>query len=187
MTHDSTESLLDHLLQDMGDNILDGLSNPVVVGTGLIALDVVLTDRPDSVTRLWAGGTCGNVLAILSFLGWQAYPLATLGDDSAADTVIGDLQRFGVITQFIKNRRGRHTPIVVEEIRNKGGLPQHRFAWRCPSCGAWLPRYKGLPRDEISKLIESVPIPNVFLFDRLSRGNPRICKSKRRARSPCGV
>ena len=43
-------------------------TDPVVVGTGLIALDVVLDERTDTPPRLWAGVTCGNVLSILAFL-----------------------------------------------------------------------------------------------------------------------
>ena len=45
---------------------------PVVVGTGLVALDVVINSDVHRPPRLWAGGTCGNVLTILSYLGWHA-------------------------------------------------------------------------------------------------------------------
>ena len=180
MIHNPTVTLLDRFLHKKGNKVLGNPGKPVVMGTGLVALDVVLTDRPDSDTRLWAGGTCGNVLAILSFLGWQAYPLATLGDDSAAETVIDDLQRFEVLTQFIKKSSERHTPIVVEEIKTRGDMPQHRFARKCPNCGAWLPGYRALLADEARALVESVPAPNVFLFDRLSRGALELAKSSAR-------
>ena len=48
---------------------------PTVVGTGLVALDVVVSG--DDV-KYFAGGTCGNVLTCLSYLGWDAKPVARL-------------------------------------------------------------------------------------------------------------
>lgn len=144
-------------------------TGPVAVGTGFIALDIVLTDREGSEAQTWAGGTCGNVLAILAFLGWQTYPMATLGDDLAAEMVINDLARFGVFMQFLSKSTKRHTPIVVEKIRTKGPAPRHRFVWTCPSCGAWLPGYRTLLATEVRSLAMTMPSPNVFFFDRVSR------------------
>ena len=70
---------------------------PTIVGTGLVALDVVFgiadTSRPTSKA---AGGTCANVLTALSFLGWNAYPLARLGSDGASELVVQDLERWKV-------------------------------------------------------------------------------------------
>ena len=50
------------------------VQTPVVVGTGLVALDIVINSDVHRPPQLWAGGTCGNVLTILSYLGWHAYP-----------------------------------------------------------------------------------------------------------------
>jgi len=52
---------------------------PVVVGTGRLTLDVIV--RQGATPRCQAGGTCGNVLANLAWLGWDAYPLTDLGAD----------------------------------------------------------------------------------------------------------
>ena len=41
----------------------------VVLGAGLVALDVIIPADLDAPVRLWAGGTCGNVLAVLAYLG----------------------------------------------------------------------------------------------------------------------
>ena len=51
---------------------------PVCAGTGLVALDIVFNGDSTVPPRMWAGGSCGNVLTILSYLGWQAVPLARL-------------------------------------------------------------------------------------------------------------
>jgi fructokinase len=41
------------------------------MGTGLVALDLVVSNDNSVPPRYYAGGTCGNVLTILSFLGWE--------------------------------------------------------------------------------------------------------------------
>ena len=61
---------------------LNGLK-PVCLGTGLVVLDVVMNGNPHSRSKVWAGGSCGNVLTILSYLGWNAFPITRLGNDDA--------------------------------------------------------------------------------------------------------
>ena len=61
------------------------LGKATIVGTGLVALDVVIDDESPQVQRLFAGGTCGNVLTILSFLGWNSFPVARIAKDSAGE------------------------------------------------------------------------------------------------------
>jgi len=153
----------------------DGLflkkARPVILGTGLIALDIVVTDRRGLDPRYWAGGTCGNVLTILAYLGWRTYPVATLGEDVAAALVLEDLKKFGVNVRFLRRSATRHTPIVVERIRTRGsGAPRHRFVWTCPNCGAWLPGYQALLASEARQIAKVIPTPTVFFFDKVSRG-----------------
>ena len=42
------------------------VTRPEVLGTGLIAIVLVVGPDPGTPVRSWAGGTCGNVLSILS-------------------------------------------------------------------------------------------------------------------------
>jgi fructokinase len=142
-----------------------------VLGTGLITLDVVVGPQPGAVPRYCVGGTCGNVLTILAYFGWRSFPAATLGDDVAADTVIKDLERFGVQLRFLAKNATRHTPIIVEKIRlRRDGTPRHRFIWTCPSCGAWLPGYRAILAPQATALAQQMPDSKVFFFDRVSRG-----------------
>jgi len=160
-----------HSQQTQGDSIFLEKKGPVALGTGLIALDIVATDRPGMELRYWAGGTCGNVLTILAYLGWRTYPVATLGDDAAVTFLLEDLKRFGVNVRFLRRSPARHTPIVVEKIRTRGsGAPRHRFVWTCPACGAWLPGYQALVAREAREIAKVIPTPTVFFFDRVSRG-----------------
>jgi fructokinase len=143
----------------------------VVVGTGFVALDIVIAEGRQQDPRTWAGGTCGNVLAILAHLGWQAYPVASLGMDAGAERVIADLTEVGVEVRFIRRDPARRTPIVIERIRKlPNGIPRSRFVWTCPGCGAWLPGYQAVLAKDMGTVVVSMPDPKVFFFDRVSRG-----------------
>src|SRR5438445_3433097 len=120
-------------------------NTPVAIGTGLVALDVILTDNKDQQPRYFAGGTCGNVLTILRYLGWRSNPIARLSPGAAADRVLNDLKAQGVSTDFMTRRRDGSTPVIIHRIRRgHNGEPYHTFSWRCPSCGAHLPGYKAV-------------------------------------------
>ncbi len=143
---------------------------PVVVGTGFVALDVVVTDREEDGPRQWTGGTCGNVLAILGYLGWKSYPIASLGDDPAARWILADLGMFGVDTRYVECSSNRRTPIVVELLRTRGrGAPRHRFLWRCPSCGARLPGFRAVDASVAARAVETVETPSLVFIDRATR------------------
>lgn len=146
-------------------------ATPLAVGTGLIALDVVVSEgRPEAPSR-WAGGTCGNVLAVLSYLGWRAAPVARLRGGEAATQLLADLRQWGVGTEFVSLAEDGSTPVIVQWIHQEpGGEPRHTFSWRCPTCGARLPGYKPVLASEAEALDGRLDSPRVFFFDRLSRG-----------------
>lgn len=145
--------------------------SPICTGTGLIALDVVINGDPNLNPKLWAGGSCGNVLTILSYLGWQSYPIARLGKDMAAREIKDDLQRFNVKLDFVENDKEINTPIIIEKIRkHRNGMPTHRFLWICPNCGRWLPRYRAILVKTARRLINKIPNGKLFYFDRVSPG-----------------
>jgi fructokinase len=141
----------------------------ICVGTGLVALDVLLTDTPNCPPKLWAGGSCGNVLTILSYFGWKSYPVARLGSDPAATEVLSDLERWGVKTCLISQNETDSTPIVIERLRtNTRGVLQHKFEWVCPTCGSPLPKYRPVLAKVAKQLVDQIPRPAVFYFDRVT-------------------
>ena len=146
-------------------------NNPKIYGTGLIALDVVLGTDPKMPIRSWAGGTCGNVLALLAFLGWSAFPIARMNMDIASKSVRADLKSIGVSLDYIHSTPSTHTPIVVQEIKKgPNGTSKHRFLWSCPNCGKYLPSYRAITVKMAEGLTDSLVAPSVFFFDRISRG-----------------
>lgn len=144
--------------------------HPIVFGSGLIALDIVLSGDTATPPRDWAGGTCGNVLAILAFLGWQAYPVARLNGDPASLRVKADLKKWGVSLDYAECAPTSHTPIIVQQIFRDGkGAAKHKFIWSCPSCGARLPSFRPVTANAVERVLPALSDASVFFFDRVSR------------------
>ena len=155
---------------------IDG--SPTVWGTGLIALDVVVKHGDDSAPRMWAGGTCGNVLAILSYLGWKSFPIARLKSDSPGRLVLKDLVHWGVDPRFATLSPNAPTPIVIQKIRQDAvGEPFHTFSLNCPNCGGRLPRYRPVVLPAIERAMSSIPDPKVFFLDRVSPGGVQLAET----------
>ena len=158
---------------------------PIVFGTGLIALDLILGTDSVRPPILAAGGTCGNVLAVLSFLGWEAFPVARLNDDVASEIVRADLGRWNVALDFAMQAPGAATPIIIQRNqRSPNGQPRHRFSIVCPACGAWFPSFRAVTTDGAQEVIDAVEgalpsgfAPRVFFFDRVSRGALMLAKA----------
>jgi hypothetical protein len=132
---------------------------PVVYGTGLISLDVVYglhNDRP----KYHVGGTCGNVLSTLGFLGWDAYPVSRLENDHAGSMVRFDLAQCGVHSEYLSLAPTASTPIIVEQItKTKHGTYTHRFQLTCPRCGGFFPSFKPLRYDSAVMFLEQAKTP----------------------------
>lgn len=144
-------------------------SRPSVVGTGLVALDVVVSQPPQGFTRQYAGGTCGNVLTILAFLGWDAFPLARTNGDFTSRWVRDDLSRFGVHTDYLSLEPTGPVPAIIEWLgTKKDGTPSHKYSFVCPTCGSRKPGHKPVPAKVAKSLVATISIPDVFFFDRVS-------------------
>jgi fructokinase len=151
--------------------------NPICVGAGLVALDIVINGNPKIPLKLYAGGSCGNVLTILSFLKWNAFPVARLKSNDASKRLLADLTDWKVNTLLITESPDGSTPIIIQRIkRDKNGNSIHTFQFRNPDNGEWLPSYKPVLRTEVDSLIEKSPIPSVFYFDRVNRSSIDLAK-----------
>ena len=148
------------------------VTRPRIFGTGLIALDLVIGADPETPVRCWAGGTCGNVLSILAWLGWDAYPVARMDGDAASERVRADMARWGVHFDWTACAPTTATPIIVQEIRRgRDGRPRHRFSWSCPRCGEWLPPFRAITVNAVERIKPALAGASVFFLDRLSRAN----------------
>jgi sugar/nucleoside kinase (ribokinase family) len=144
----------------------------VAVGTGRLTLDVIVrsvTEMP-APPRSQAGGTCGNVLANLAYLGWQAFPLTDLGDDDPGRRFCNDLQRWGTHLDLIRWLPGEQTPVIIHHIRETDDGAVHSFSSRCPFCGGRLRYYEPLPVESVRQRLPLVPDARACFFDRDSEG-----------------
>ena len=138
---------------------------PKIIGVGLVSLDFVVS----TTVRSWAGGTCGNIMAILSYLGWDAYLVARLDTDAAGARVRADMARWGVRLDFAGCGPTLPTPIIIEEIRRRrDGTPNHRFLWSCPHCGSRLPRFRPVTLGAAAAVLPIVRGASAFFMDRVS-------------------
>jgi fructokinase len=167
-------------------------AKPRVWGIGLLALDLII--EPDAAQpRVAAGGTCGNVMAILSRLGWNAMPISRLADDPASSLIVGDLQRWGVDVGRTRLRPSARSPIVVQRIRkDAAGIPFHTFSFSCPGCGRRLPGFQPVTTTSVESVVSQNEKPDVLFIDRVSRSSILLAEaaSDRGAIvffEPCGV
>ena len=153
-------------------------THPLAVGTGLVALDAV-TSADDSIpVRYWAGGTCGNVLIALRYLGWNAQPIARLANDRATELQLGDLRRWSVSERFVRVEDDGSTPIIVHRItKDAEGRVNHSFSWRCTSCGARYPGYKPELVTVAETIAPKLKNVSVFFFDRVSAAAISLAKT----------
>ena len=140
------------------------------VGTGLLALDVIISTETNNSTTFLAGGSCGNVLTILSFLGWNCFPVARLSNNVATEVLLEDLERWGVKPLLISTLKDGSTPIIIHRIlKDKEGKAKHRFEFKNPEDGKYLPSYKPFLSKKINDIFEKKQKTDVFFFDRVSR------------------
>jgi fructokinase len=155
-------------------------NKPTCVGIGLVALDVVFNGNPSTPLGFYAGGSCGNVMTILSFLGWEAYPIARLRNNEAGNILLSDLEHFGVKNSLISVENDGSTPIIIHRVlKDKEGNPKHRFEFRDPDTGDYLPSYKPVLSACVDSIFQNQPKSNVFYLDRVNRASIEMAKKSK--------
>jgi fructokinase len=156
-------------------------ASPTCIGAGFVALDWVCLDREVQPAQTFAGGSCGNVLSILAYLGWKAIPLVRLKNDSPAESLLRDLEEWKVITSFItKDARGS-TPVVIQRIlKGQNGVPYHKFEWRFPTTGERVPSYRPLPKRLAAEFLPQLPAADFFYMDRAEPSTLLLAKALRK-------
>lgn len=145
----------------------------IIVGAGLISLDVLIRDGERLPVSYYVGGTCGNVMMILAHMGWNAYPIARLDGTKDTTRLLADMKRNGVHTDYISTNDGKTPVIVQRNFINKDGVPTHRFESR-NNMGRFYLDFKSLTMKQADAVIARIDfVPKVFFFDRVA---PAILK-----------
>ena len=146
-------------------------------GIGFVSMDVIDMEGGRFAA---VGGSCGNVMVILAWLGWNARPIARLGDDSVGDFVRAELGGQGVNVASLTKEKKFRSPIVLQRFGTaRDGTRTHRFSLTCPGCGRWLPRHRSVTLAQVMSLASESEFPNVLYFDRVSPAALRLAESAR--------
>jgi sugar/nucleoside kinase (ribokinase family) len=152
----------------MGRDALSAAASPAVLAAGFVALDRIFPwGGAPPVEDL--GGPAGNVAANLAVLGTASAVVARLGADREGALVIDALASLGVDTSGIRADPAIRTPIVIQENAAPGAPgPDHRFSYRAPETGLWVPRHRSITMEHARTVMRSGAAPALFYLDRIS-------------------
>ena len=159
-----------------------------IIGSGNYNLDIIsVRDYPewprlrpftDKVILEEVGGTCGNVMCILAWLGWDAKPLACLDDSPEGLKITEDLKGYGCDCRYVSNTpSGGTTLLWCTHKKDQAG--KHVMSVRAGAPGgSRFPKRRYLrARDEAPAFLEALQeAPGVFFFDDPSAGNRLIAR-----------
>lgn len=161
------------------------------MGAGVFNLDtIVVREYPEGPERRRfiektvleeVGGTCGNVMTMLPYLGIQTYPVAILDDSEQGFQITKDLQRYGADTRFVRNEEGGGTTLMRCTHKTAPG-GTHTMSVRATSPGSMFPKRKhlGARSGEAEAFVESLDFtPDLFFFDDPSAGNMVLAEKLR--------
>lgn len=150
---------------------------PIWIGTGLVALDIIIDDINNSPEQLLSGGSCGNVSSIMSYLGFESYVISRLKDNLATKAIVRDLKKWNVQTKLTTVTSDGSTPIIIQRNKkNKLGEPIHKFEFKDPFDGTWLPNYKPVLSADVPEIVKKTSEPVIYYFDRINRGSIDFAK-----------
>ena len=161
-----------------------------VLGTGIFNLDtIVIREYPqgpenrtfiEKTVAEEVGGTCGNVMCMLSHFGWEAYPLAVLDTTEEGYRMAESMKDYGCNMRFVSNVEGGGTTLLkVTHKMEPDGSPT--VSVRSGSPGSRYPRRHFLRmRDEAPAFLASLDfVPDVFFFDDSAAGHRLLAKTLR--------
>ena len=163
------------------------------VGSGIYNLDtIVIRDYPDGpdgkrftekVVAEEVGGTCGNVMCLLSIFGLEAYPQVSLDDSPEGKKITKDLERYGCDMRFVTNTPdGGTTLLRVTHKRNPDGSPKISVRAGSPG-GSLFPKRKFLrARDQAPAFVDALAsdfIPDFYFFDSPAAGHRFVARELR--------
>jgi len=163
-----------------------------VIGSGAYYFDtIVVRDYPygpekkkfiEKTVLEEVGGTCGNVMCMLSYLGLKTYPLAILDQSEQGYQMKSDLERYGADTRFVRNEKDGGTCLFrcTHKTTPEG---EHVMSFRMTSPGSRFPRKKqpGARNGEAASFVDGLDfVPDVFFFDDPAAGNMIIAEELRK-------
>jgi sugar/nucleoside kinase (ribokinase family) len=162
-----------------------------IIGSGIYMLDsIVLRDYPewprmrpftDRKAIEEVGGTCGNVMCILAWLGWKAMPQVCLDDSPEGYKVAADLAEYGCDCRYVTNTPGGGTTILLcTHKRDADGGKKITFRAGSPGGSRFPKRHFLRARDEAPEFLDSLEeAPGIYFFDDPAAGHRLIAGALR--------
>lgn len=144
------------------------MKNKICIGAGLVSLDILIRNSDSRPISYYVGGTCGNIMMILSYLGWDSYPIARLDGTKYTERLLDDIKANKVKTDFISTNDGTTPVIIQRNIVDKDGRPTHKFEIKNNN-GRFFLNFRSITKKQATNLITKISfVPNIFFFDRIS-------------------
>lgn len=147
-----------------------------VAGAGFVTLDVLLSEQ-DKLAYSGIGGSAGNVLSIMAFLGWESVPLVNLGRDRVGAAIHREFSEMGADVRHIRLERNLTSPLLYQFAGNPHEAPRYSFS--CPVCGRARRFNEELVDSGGEAFTRCASEANVFFFDRVTQGTVRMANAAR--------
>jgi sugar/nucleoside kinase (ribokinase family) len=144
------------------------------LGVGTFPLDNLQEKNGKDVKTIYqhVGGTCGNVMSILAWMGWHTLPAARLDDSEAGLLIKADLESYGCDTRLVSNTPDGGTTILdIIHKTGRDGKPKTAYMAHSPRGGRFV-NHRFWTLKQAQALFDSLEeMPDVFFFDRCAPGN----------------
>ena len=145
------------------------------LGAGTFPLDNLLMKHADgSVETIYqhVGGTAGNVMSILAWMGWHTLPAARLDDSEVGLQLKVDLESYGCDTCYLTNTPDGGTTILdIIHKTGRDGRPKTAYMAHSPRGGRFV-NHRFWTLKQAQALFDSLDeMPEIFFFDRCAPGN----------------
>lgn len=144
------------------------------LGAGTFPLDNLQEKNGKDVKTIYqhVGGTCGNVMSILAWMGWHTLPAARLDDSEAGLLIKADLESYGCDTRLVSNTPDGGTTILdIIHKTGRDGKPKTSYMAHSPRGGCFV-NHRFWTMKQAQALFDSLEdMPDVFFFDRCAPGN----------------
>lgn len=163
-----------------------------VIGTGIFNLDIIVKrDYPewpqlrpftDNVVMEEVGGTCGNVMCMLSWMGWDARPIASLDDSEEGRKITKDLKHYGCDCRYVTNTpEGGTTMLRCTHKKTVDGKRSMSVRAGSPGGSRFPKRHFLRARDEAPVFMDQlIEVPSVFFFDDPAAGHRYLAREMKR-------
>ena len=127
------------------------------------------------------GGTCGNVMCMLAYMGWETFPVVNLDRSEEGLGMAQSLKEYGCDCRFVTNTdAGGTTILTIRHGLDENGNKRTRVMQGSPG-GSRFPQRRHLRlRDQAPAFIESLDFEtDVFFFDDAAAGNRYMARALR--------